>query len=190
MQAIKKRNYSGIGGSLFSLSRYKKHLLILENKIALELSIHDPELYQKQGKSDVPYQYRLRVDDTELWFAIEWEKGRKPDCYLIANSQNFSITHQFIGLISKAEAGKMIKVPARSVADLMTRSNLSGEIRKIFFGKSSTSQVKFNGPNILGVAANRIDVIQLVKEVNQLHQQHHSQEPPSFLLSEAVQLSS
>jgi hypothetical protein len=58
MQAIKKRNYSRIGESLFSLERYKKYLLILENQIALELSIHDPELYQKQGKSDVPYLYR------------------------------------------------------------------------------------------------------------------------------------
>jgi hypothetical protein len=176
MQAIKKRNYSRIGESLFSLNRYKKHLSILETEIAVQLSRHDPELYQKQGKSDVPYQFRLSVDSTELWFAIEWEKGKKTDCYLIANPQNLSSTHQFIGLISKAEAGEMVKASARTVADLMKRSNLSGEIRKIFFGKSSTYEVKFNGPNILGEAANRVDVTQLVKEVTQLHQKYRSPE--------------
>ncbi|HEY2810072.1 MAG TPA: hypothetical protein VGJ00_01590 [Rhabdochlamydiaceae bacterium] len=186
MQAIKKRNYSEIKKSLFSLDRYKKHLLILENQIALELSIHDPELYQKQAKSDAPYQYCLRVDCTELWFEIEWKKGKKPDCYLIANSQASSTTHQFIELISKAEAGGMIKVPARTVADLMKRSNLSGEIRKIFFGKSSTHEVKFNGPNILGEAANRVDVTQLVKEVTQLHQKYRSPEQLSIPSSEAT----
>lgn len=184
MQAIKKRNYSGTGESLFSLDRYKKHLLILENKIALEL--YDHELYQKQGKSDVPYQYRLRVDGTELWFAIEWEKGRRLDYYLIANPQNGSPTQKFIELISKAEAGTMIKAPARNAADLMQRSHLSGEIRKIFFGKSSTLTVKFNGPNILGETTNRVDLAQLVKEVNQLHQRYRSPEPPSFLLSEVA----
>lgn len=185
MQAIKKRNSSGLGEALFSVTRYKKHLSILESQIALELSRHAPELYHKQGKSDVPYQYRLCVDSTELWFAIEWEKGRKPDCYLITNPQLSSVIHQFIQSISKAEAGEMINAPARSVADLMKRSNLSGEIRKIFFGKSSTRQVKFNGPNILGVDTNRVDITQIVKEVTQLHQDYRSPEPPSFLLSKA-----
>ena len=130
MQVIKKRNYSGIEESLFSLSRYKNHLLRLENQIALELSIHVPELYQEQGENDVPYQYRLRIDYTELWFAIAWKKGRKTDWYLIAKPQDSSSTHQFIKLISKAKAEEVINAPDRSVADLMSRSNLSGEIRR------------------------------------------------------------
>ena len=184
MQAIKKRSHSGTGGILFSLNRYKKHLSILETHIALELSKHAPELYQNQGKSDVPYQYRLRLNYTELWFAIEWEKGRKPDCYLIAKPQHSSSTHQFIERISKAEAGEMIKAPARTVADLIKRSNLSGEIRKIFFCTSSTYEVKFNGPNILVEVTNRVDVTQLVKEMSALHQYYLSPEPPSFLFSE------
>jgi len=185
MQLIKKRNYSGIEESLFSLSRYKNHLLRLENQIALELSIYVPELYQEQSKNDVPYQYRLRVDYTELWFGIAWKKGRKMDWYLIAKPQDSSSTHQFIKLISKAKAEEVINAPDRSVADLMSRSNLSGEIRKIFFKESSTYKVEFNGPNILGEVTNRVDVIQLVKEVNQLHQKYNSPAPRSFLLSEA-----
>ena len=78
----------------------------------------------------------------------------------------------------------MIKAPDRTIADLIKRSNLSGEIRKIFFGKPSTYEVKFNGPNILGEAINRVDVTQLVREVSELHQEYHSLKPPSFLLSE------
>ncbi len=186
MQVIKKRNYSGIEESLFSLSRYKNHLLRLESQIALELSIHDPELYQEQSKNDVPYQYRLRVDYKELWFAIEWKKGRKADWYLIIKPQDSSSTHQFIQLISNAKAGEMIKAPDRNIADLMRRSNLSGEIRKIFFSESSTYKVEFNGPNILGEVTNRVDVTQLVKEVNQLHQKYNSPAPRSCLLSEAA----
>jgi hypothetical protein len=186
MQAIKKRNYLGIEESLFSLSRYKNHLLRLQNQIARELLIHDPELYQEQGENDVPYQYLLRVDYTELWFAIQWKKGKKPAWYLIAKPNDSSFTHQFIQLISKAKAGEMITAPDRSVADLISRSNLSGEIRKIFFGESSTYKVKFNGPNILREVTDRVDVTQLVKEVNQLHQKYHAPEPRSFLLSEAA----
>jgi hypothetical protein len=184
MQAIKRKSYSG--ESFFSLDRYKEHLLILENHIASELFKHDPELYQNQSKSDVPYQYRLRLDYTQLWFTIEWTKGRKPNCYLIAKPNDSSFTHQFIQQISKAEAGTIIKAPARSAADLIERSNLNGEIRKIFFGKPSTYEVKFNGPNVLGKATDRVNTTQLVKEVSELHQKYHSPEPPSFLLSEAA----
>ncbi len=184
MQAIKQRNYSGI--NKFSLGRYKKHLLRLENHIAKELFNHDPELYQEQAKSDIPYQYRLYLDYKALWFAIEWKKEQKPNCYLIAKPNDSSFTHQFIQLISKAEAGTMVKAPARSAADLMERSNLSGEIRKIFFCKPSTHQVKFNGSNILGEVTDKVDVPQLVKEVTQLHQKHGSPKPPSSLLSKAA----
>jgi len=72
----------------------------------------------------------------------------------------------------------------QSAADLMERSNLSGEIRNIFFCKPSTHQVKFNGSNILGEVADKVDVPQLVKEVTQLQKKHNSPKPPSFLLSE------
>ncbi len=186
MQAIKKRKHSEIGGILFSLNRYKKHLSILETEIALELSRDAPELYQEQDRSDVPYQYRLHLAYTELWFAIEWKKGRKPDCYLIAKPNHSSSTYQFIELISKAKTGEMIKAPDRTIADLIKRSNLSGEIRKIFFCKSSTYEVKFNGLNILGKTTDRVNVTQLVKEVSKLHQNYPSPKPPSFLLSEAA----
>jgi hypothetical protein len=189
MQAIKKRDCSEIGESLFSLKRYQKYLLILENQIALELSIHDPALYQKQGKGDVPYQYRLRVDGTELWFGIECKKGGNIDSYLIANPRYLSVPHKFLNQISNAKAGEIIKVHARSASDLIKRLNLSGEIKKIFFGKSSTREVKFNGPHILGEVTNRVDVTQLMKEVLQLHQKYHSSEPLSFLLSGAARQS-
>ncbi|MBM3196267.1 MAG: hypothetical protein FJZ56_06965 [Chlamydiae bacterium] len=183
MQAIKKRKHSEIGGNLFSINRYKKHLSILETKITLALSRHAPELYQKQDKNEVPYRYRLCLDYTELWFAIEWEKGRKPDCYLIAKPNHSSSTYEFFKLISKAEAGEMINAPDRTIADLIKRSNLSGEIRKIFFCKSSTYEVKFNGLNILGEAKDQVNVTLLVKEVSKLHQGYRSPEPPAFLLS-------
>ncbi|NDB84711.1 MAG: hypothetical protein EB127_18700 [Alphaproteobacteria bacterium] len=91
-------------------------------------------------------------------------------CYLIAKPNHSSSTYQFIELISKAKAGEMIKAPDRTIADLIKRSNLSGEIRKIFFCKSSTYEVKFNGLNILGEATDRVNVTQLVKEVSKLHQ--------------------
>ncbi|MGE4573291.1 MAG: hypothetical protein AB7E63_02790 [Parachlamydia sp.] len=183
MQAMKQRNYSGPEQSLFPLKRYKNHLLRLENHIARELFKHDPELYQNQSKNDVPYQYHLYLDYKALWFAIEWKKGQEPNCYLIAKPNDSSITHQFIQQISKAEAETMIKAPARSAADLMERSNLSGEIRKIFFGKPSTYEVKFNGQNVLGEATDGVNTNQLVKEVSELHQGYGSPEPPSFLLS-------
>jgi hypothetical protein len=186
MQAIKKRKHSEIGGILFSLNRYKKHLSILENEIALELSRHAHELYQEQDRSDVPYQYRLHLAYTELWFAIEWKKGGKPDCYLIAKPNHSSSTYQFIERISKANTGELIKAPDRTKADLIKRSNLNGEIRKIFFCKSSTYEVKFNGLNILGEATDRVNITQLVKEVSKLDQDYPSPKPPSFRLSEAA----
>ena len=180
MQAIKKKNYSVTGQELFSLHHYKKHFLILENQIDLTLAINTPEMYEKKIERNTPYQYRLFVDGTELWFAVEWVKGQKSNYYMIANPQNLSSTQKFIEQISKTEAGEVIKVPDRTAADLINRSNLKGEIKNIFFGKSSTHEIKFHGLTILGHSTSRVNVVQLINEVSQLHQKHGSPEPPFF----------
>ena len=181
MQTIKKKNTSNIALELFSVSRYKKHLRILENQITLSLSINKPQLYQESGERR-PHRYSLHIDAEELWFGIEWAKGLRPSYFLIAKLRFESLTYTFVQQLLQAKANSMIRVSGRSTADLVNRANLGGELKEIFFGITSTQEIEFKGLSVMGKDTKYVDIDELVKKVGLLHQKYGSPEPPNLLL--------
>jgi hypothetical protein len=167
MQGIRQQEQRNRAPITFTHERYSAYLEHITAAIICARSMN--------GESDVKQEYfyalELKLDGNELLLEVEEQEGGARAIYLMHRCNEDQAPLKYIKDLFSS-VGKPVKVPeniacSQSASKLLSALKITGELKKLFFGKGQTNSATLKAKRVILKKAPSIDL-------KELHQQIHS----------------